>query len=204
MVPETSFQTGGNLNHFITQTKSAHNNKFNCTLTTYKIGFSQNLSSFGAAIDDIKLAFENLTEEFSSQMGPHDKIRIVLYHDSLERPISIPFLKKTNLTSQVLVDSFERVAQSHKEVQINQNNNLRAHVIIVRLPSGSGRKIVTLKKKQTPYTKKKDCTKIQSDSTNDFQKFCENQRFIIPVYNNDNLCALRVILILRRTLTIMS
>ncbi|CAF1106954.1 unnamed protein product, partial [Brachionus calyciflorus] len=108
LVPETSFQTGGNLNHFITQTKSAHNNKFNCTLTTYKIGFSQNLSSFGAEIDDIKLAFENLTEEFSSQMGPHDKIRIVLYHDSLERRISIPFLKKTSLNSQVLVDSFER------------------------------------------------------------------------------------------------
>ncbi|CAF1130877.1 unnamed protein product [Brachionus calyciflorus] len=122
LVPETSFQTGGNLNHFITQTKSANNNKFNRTLTTYKIGFGQNLSSFGAAIDDIKLAFEKLTEEFSSQMAVHDKIRIVLYHDSLERPISIPFLKKTNLTSQVLVDSFERVAQSHKEVQINENS----------------------------------------------------------------------------------
>ncbi|CAF0960907.1 unnamed protein product [Brachionus calyciflorus] len=85
LVPESSFQTGGNLNHFITQT------------------------NFGAAIDDIKLAFENLTNEFSSQMGVHDKIRIVLYHDSLESPISIPFMKKTNLTSQVLVDSFERI-----------------------------------------------------------------------------------------------
>ncbi|CAF0942595.1 unnamed protein product, partial [Brachionus calyciflorus] len=52
LVPEKSFQTGGNLNHFITQTKSGHNNKFNCTLITYKKGFSQNLSSFGAAIDD--------------------------------------------------------------------------------------------------------------------------------------------------------
>ncbi|CAF0975487.1 unnamed protein product [Brachionus calyciflorus] len=112
---------------------------------------------------------KNLTNEFSSPMGVHDKIRILLYHDSLERPISIPFLKKTNLTSQVQVDSFERVAQLHKELQINENNNLTAHVIIARLPSGSGRKMVISKKKKTPYTKKKDCTKIQSDSTNDFQ-----------------------------------
>ncbi|CAF1101540.1 unnamed protein product, partial [Brachionus calyciflorus] len=50
-VPQTSIQIGGNLNHHITQTKSTHNHKFNCTLVTYKIGFSQNLSSFGAAIE---------------------------------------------------------------------------------------------------------------------------------------------------------
>ncbi|CAF1132843.1 unnamed protein product [Brachionus calyciflorus] len=193
--PQTSIQIGGNLNHYITQTKSTHNHKFNCTLVTYKIGFSQNLSSFGAAIEDIKLAFENLTNQFISQMGTHDKIRIVLYHDSLERPISIPFLKKTDLTSQVLLDSFERVIQSHKEVQINENNNLTAHVIIARLPSGSGRKMVNLKKRKTPYTKTKDCVRVQSDTTNEFQKFCENKRFIIPVFNNDKLCALRAIII---------
>ncbi|CAF1023169.1 unnamed protein product, partial [Brachionus calyciflorus] len=35
-------------------------------------------------------------------MGPHDKKRIVLYQDSLERPISIPFLKQ----SQTLIDSY--------------------------------------------------------------------------------------------------
>ncbi|CAF1099728.1 unnamed protein product, partial [Brachionus calyciflorus] len=50
-VPQTSIQIGGNLNHFVTQTKSTQNHKFNCTLVTYKIGFSQNLSSFGAAIE---------------------------------------------------------------------------------------------------------------------------------------------------------
>ena len=132
----SNIQNGGNLDHFITQTKSVHNNKFNSTMTPYKIGFSQNMSSFRAAFDEIKLAFENLTNEFSSRMGPHDKIRIVLYHDSLERPISIPFLKKSDMTPQVLIDSFERVAQSHKEVQLNENNDLTAHVIIARLPSG--------------------------------------------------------------------
>ncbi|CAF1068563.1 unnamed protein product, partial [Brachionus calyciflorus] len=192
---EEIIQDGGNLDYFITQTKNEHNSKFNCTLSTYKIGFSQNLSSFSAAINEIKMVFESLTNLFRSQMGDHDKIRIVLYHDSLERPISIPFLRKSVLTSQVLIDRFERVAQSHKEVQINQNNNLSAHVIIARLPSGSGRKMVNLKKRQTPYTNQKDRPKIKSDTNNEFQKFCENQSFIIPVFNNDNLCALRAILI---------
>ncbi|CAF0922243.1 unnamed protein product [Brachionus calyciflorus] len=191
----SNIQNGRNLDHFITQTKSVHNNKFNSTMTTYKIGFSQNMSSFRAAFDDIKLAFENLTNEFSSRMGPHDKIRIVLYHDSLERPISIPFLKKTDITPQVLIDSFERVAQSHKEVQLNENNNLTAHVIFERLPSGSGRKIMNLKKRQSPYTKKKERIKVTNDTTNEFQRFCENQPYVIPVFNNDNLCALRSIII---------
>ncbi|CAF1040667.1 unnamed protein product [Brachionus calyciflorus] len=98
-VPQTYNQIGGNLNHYITQTKRTHNHNFYCNLLTYKIGFSPILSSFGAAIDDVKYAFENLTNQFSSQMGEYDKIRIVLYHDSLERPISIPFLKKTDLSS---------------------------------------------------------------------------------------------------------
>ncbi|CAF1019448.1 unnamed protein product [Brachionus calyciflorus] len=188
-----NIQNGGDLNHFITQTKSVHNNKFNSTLTTYKIGFSQNMSSFAAAFDEIKLAFENLTNEFSSRMGLHDKIRIVLYHDSFERPISIQFMKKSDMTAQVLIESFERVAQSHKEVQLNENNNLTAHVIIARLPAGSGRKIVNVKKRQAPYIKIKD--RVKSEPTNEFQTFCENKHFMIPVYNNDNLCALRAILI---------
>ncbi|CAF1086399.1 unnamed protein product [Brachionus calyciflorus] len=180
-------QNGGNLDHFITQTKSVHNNKFNSTVTPYKIGFNQNMSNFRAAFDEIKLAFENLTNEFNSRMGPHDKIRIVLYHDSLERPISIPFLKKSDMTTQVLIDSFERVAQSHREVQLNENNNLTAHVIIARFPSGSGRKIVNLKKRQYPYTKKKDRIRVSSDPTNEFQRFCENKPYVTPVFKNDNL-----------------
>ncbi|CAF1079795.1 unnamed protein product [Brachionus calyciflorus] len=121
-------QHGGNFNHFITRTSSSHNNKFNSTITTYKIGFSENLNNFSAAYNEIKTVFES----------PHDKIRIVLYHDSLERPISIPFLKQSQLTAQTLIDSYERVAQSYKDVKLNENNNLSAHVIIARLPSGSG------------------------------------------------------------------
>ncbi|CAF0881254.1 unnamed protein product [Brachionus calyciflorus] len=87
-------QHGGNFNHFITRTSSLHNNKFNSTITTYKIGISENLNNFGAAYNEIKTVFESLTEEFKLQMGTHDKIRIVLYHDPLERHISIPFLKE--------------------------------------------------------------------------------------------------------------
>ncbi|CAF1033653.1 unnamed protein product [Brachionus calyciflorus] len=126
-------------------------------------------------------------------MGLHDKIRIVFYHDSLERPISIPFLKRSQVTAQTLFDSFERVAQSYNDVKLNKNNALTAHVIIARLPSGSGRKILNLKKRQTPYTNKKD--QLKKAHENSFQNYCENQACIIPVYNNDNLCAVRAIII---------
>ncbi|CAF1083629.1 unnamed protein product [Brachionus calyciflorus] len=97
------------------------------------------------------------------------------------------------VTAQTLIDSFERVAQSYKDVKLNENNALTAHIIIARLPSGSGRKILYLKKRETPYTKKKDQAKKAHE--NSFQNYCENQACIIHVYNNDNLCAVRAIII---------
>ncbi|CAF0960582.1 unnamed protein product [Brachionus calyciflorus] len=86
-------------------------------------------------------------------MGDKDKIRIVFFHDSLERPISLSFMSKTALTAEGLVENFEHVAQSYKSLKINENNNLRATVVIAHLPNGSGRKMTTLTRKRN-YVKK--------------------------------------------------
>ncbi|CAF0802638.1 unnamed protein product [Brachionus calyciflorus] len=91
-------QIGGSLNFQITNTSSNLNRKFNCTTTN--ISFSSNSKNFETAHSDIENAFRTLYAEFISQMGDKDKIRIIFFHDSLESPISLPFMSKTALTAE--------------------------------------------------------------------------------------------------------
>ncbi|CAF1038238.1 unnamed protein product, partial [Brachionus calyciflorus] len=85
-------QTGGVLNYQIDNTFNNYNKKFNCTTSTYNISFSTNSKTFSEAHSDIENVFKALQAEFSSKMREKDKIRIVFFHDSLDRPISLPFM----------------------------------------------------------------------------------------------------------------
>ncbi|CAF1132627.1 unnamed protein product, partial [Brachionus calyciflorus] len=103
-------QTGGVLNYQIDNTFNNYNKKFN-------------------SHSYIENAFKALQAEFSSKMREKDKIRVVFFHDSLDRPISLPFMSKTQLTPVGHLENFEHVAQSYKSVKLNENNNLTASVV---------------------------------------------------------------------------
>ncbi|CAF1141246.1 unnamed protein product [Brachionus calyciflorus] len=137
-------KTGGVLNYHIDNTFNNYNKKFNCTTSTY------NSKTFSEAHSDIENAFKAL-------------------HD---RPISLPFMSKTQLTPAGLLENFEHVAQSYKSVKLNENNNLTASVVIAHLPIGSGHVNFSA-----------------------FQEFCNKKPGIKTVFNHDNRCALRAILI---------
>ncbi|CAF1102724.1 unnamed protein product [Brachionus calyciflorus] len=185
-------QTGGVLNYQIDNTFNNYNKKFNCTTSTYNISFSTNAKTFTEAHSDIENAFKALHAEFSSKMREKDKIRVVFFHDSLDRPISLPFMSKTQLTPVGLLENFEHVAQSYKSVKLNENNNLTASVVIAHLPIGSGRKMTKLVRKRN-YLKKIDRQKDVNFSA--FQEFGNKKTGIKTVFNYDNRFALRAILI---------
>ncbi|CAF0964145.1 unnamed protein product [Brachionus calyciflorus] len=185
-------QTGGVLNYQIDNTFNNYNKKFNCTTSTYNISFSTNAKPFTEAHSDIENAFNALHAEFSSKMLDKDKIRVVFFHDSLDRPISHPFMSKSQLTPTGFLENFEHVAQSYKSVKLNENNNLTTSVVIAHLPIGSGRKMYKLVRKRN-YQKKIDRQKDVNFSA--FQEFCNKKPGIKTVFNHVNLCALRAILI---------
>jgi hypothetical protein len=65
------------------------------------------------------------------------------------------------------------------------------------MPVGSGRKCLGIKKKQKPYVRKtKINNNILSDVNSfDIQAYCNKKNSIVPVYNSDNMCLLRAVLI---------
>jgi len=191
ILESSEYQIGGVLNYNIVKTSSATNKKFNCTQITYNLAFSNNSKSFTDAYNDIMGAFEALCAEFVNQMGDKDKIRIIIFHDSLQRPISTPFLNKHFVNSYNLMTNFEHVAQSYKTVKLNENSNFKVDVVIARLPSGSGKKRLHLKKVQKTYIKKRDRLNLNMKNT---EMYCLLKPSIKNVINNDNYCALRAII----------
>jgi hypothetical protein len=117
-------------------------------------------------------------------LNERDKIRVVFFHDSLDRPISIPFVTKSTLSPENLLSNFEHVAQSYKTVKLNESNSLKATVVIARLPSGGGRS-----------RKNNKNLHQQENNLSELELYYLKKKSIKIVYNQDNLCALRAILI---------
>ncbi len=86
-------------------------------------------------------------------MGPKDYIRIVFFHNEFDRPVGYPFMNKSQLETTDLQSTFENVIQSYKQVQVNEDNSLRAAIIIAKMPSG-GAGFKT--KNQNRYKKQQD------------------------------------------------
>lgn len=192
LIQPNDIQFGGVLTHNIAETSRSYHKKFKCSTTKFNIQFNRNVRTFAQAADEIQQAFVDIHQEFTARMGERDKIRIIFDHDSFHFPIALPFMSKNTFNPVTMYQTFYKL-NSNKEVSINENNNLTASVIIAHLPSGSGRKMINLVKKQKPYIKKKD--RVIDENLSPIQEFCELKSSIKTVINNDNLCALRAILI---------
>ena len=182
-------QFGGALAYNIYKTSQRINNQFNCEEITYQLRFSESNKTFEQAIDEINQLFHELCQEFIQNLNEKDKIRISFIHPSLSPSINLPFMNKETITPQNLLAIFERVAQSKKTIKLNESNQLRVDVIIARLPAGSGRKFI-------PENQKFKNIKINNKSNlNYFERWCSSKACVKLVFNSDNYCALRAILI---------
>ena len=134
-------QEGGSLeeeNFTIEQTSSKTLKKFDIELKSFEINLKDlNNKKFGDLHDSMEKIFLKLKKHFLSMMTPSDKIRVIFFHDSLMKPISIPFRNKMGFESENMLDSFERVAQSYRNVEITRENSLKCVVAIAKLPYGS-------------------------------------------------------------------
>ena len=105
----------------------------------YDINCFQNETlSFREIFDQLHHLFDQLHQEFISNLRETDMVRVVFQHDQIEYPISIPLVSRDSFSPDLLMNEFEKVFQSNKSIAFNQNHPLKASVIIVQLPSGSG------------------------------------------------------------------
>ena len=111
-------------------------------------------------------------------MNDKDKIRLVFFHDDFkEGPVRFPFLSKDQFVLTNLINNFNSVIQSYSEIRVNNDQNFNAVAIIAKLPCGTGR------------------NSYKSSNFKTQQDFLNNSTSIINIFNDDNLCGLRAVII---------
>ena len=183
-------QVGGNLDLQIEERGESECILFNCKQINYNIKFSNCLKTFGEAQDEINNMFSELHQRFISKLKTkNDLIRISFSHDSFDSRVSIPFMGLEDLTRTNLQNAFDYVIQSYREITVNENNSFSADIIIAYNVSGS-RKRKENRKVRNP----KKAKKVKIDEYTQQDRFL-NSSGIIPIYNSDNFCAIRAVII---------
>jgi len=170
------------------------NPDFNMEQMLYSIEFQDIFQTFEEALTQVENMLSEIHTTFTSKMTNRDKIRVVFFHSDLFSCIDLPFLKKSQFTVDLLIESFENVIQSYKDSIVNSNNTFSANVQIQHMPLGTGRRFIPNK---IPKAKKLKINNniLSANILPSIQNICNNKKSIINVYNNDNMCCLRAILI---------
>jgi hypothetical protein len=122
-------------------------------------------------------AFQSLFDRLTSDMAPHDQVRLILNSHQLDRPISLPFLQRDRLTPQRFLAAVERVVQSNDQFTLDDSVNV--NVVHVEMPQGgTGRK--------------RDVVNLES--------YLTKKRGIIQIKNKDDLCCARAIIVAKAKL----
>ena len=88
-------------------------------------------------------AFQQLFNRLTSDMAPHDQVRLIMNSHQLDRPISLPFLQRDRLTPEPFLAAVERGVRSNEEVTLN--DPVTVNVVPVPMPQGgTGRKRIVV------------------------------------------------------------
>ena len=148
--------------------------KFRTTGTDYTVRFTNTfanmeLSQYHNQLHEI---FESLLNNVIKDVPENDQVRFVLQTPQLEKPISIPFLSASRLTTERILAEIERVVQSNHEFRLNDSVNV--NVIHVEMPQGG------------TGTKRSEIN---------LEKHLTNKRSIIRVQNEDEICLARALVV---------
>ncbi|CAB4040586.1 Hypothetical predicted protein [Paramuricea clavata] len=122
-------------------------------------------------------AFQHLFDRLTSDMAPHDQVRLILNSDQLDKSISLPFLQRDRLTPERFLAAVERVVQFND--QFSLDDSVSVNVVHVEMPQGgTGRK--------------RDVVNLES--------YLTKKRGIVQIKNKDDLCCARAIVVAKAKL----
>jgi len=178
------------LNDFnVKEINASRSIKYNCDQKVLKITFPENFETFGEGLSKISECFQTLHLQFIESLDKKDFVRLVFNHSAFN--INTPFISKEDMSHVNIMSFFEYTLQSYKTLKINEDKSFYVYIISARLPRG-GRKMKSLVKKQKIYVKK---SKLNKKHFKNQQDMCNKSTGIINIFNSDNLCGLRAILI---------
>ena len=145
--------------------------KFNTTSTRYKVAFRElDVRGIPNILKSLRVLFNSIIKDITKFMEPDDLVRLSVQCPELDFPISLPFMKLSQLNAERFLTEIERVLQSYEQFVMDET--LEIEFIQVSMPVGGiGKR----------------CRYV------DLEKTLEEKRCFIRVQNKDNLCCARAI-----------
>lgn len=129
----------------IAETKNKTNEHFGISSTEFTIRFD-NLASekHDSSTDQIQIlykCFEDLFKDLIGSFGENTLVRIVFIMESLDAPISLPFVRCNLLSVDMFFDAVENVLQSKQVIDLS-SEDVTVYVVKIDMPSlgGKGRR----------------------------------------------------------------
>ena len=181
----------------ITNERTTHSRKFNCSEKIVDIELNLNIHDYKEANERIKNMFQKIYDDFVSTIKDNQQIRMNFEHDLFAMPITIPFVKKKDITATNILEHFESIVQSYKKRNLDEEQSkykFQASFIVAEIPEG-GHKHKNIPQKRTTKKRAEKLT-FETATNYGFYEYCnEAKKSILPVYNKDQLCLLHAILI---------
>ena len=158
----------------VTNMKQVKVRKFSTTGVDYTVQFTDTfahleLSQFHDRLHGI---FESLLNSITRDIPENDQVRFVLHSPQLEKPISLPFMALSRLTTERVLAQIERVIQSNHEFRLN--DSVKVNLVHVEMPNGG--------------------TGTKHSEIN-LEKHLINKRAIVRIQNKDDLCLARALVV---------
>ncbi|CAB4006596.1 Hypothetical predicted protein [Paramuricea clavata] len=123
----------------IKSVKQVNVRKFWTTGTDYTVRFNPlDVHGVSNVMSTLNRAFQHLFDRLTSDMAPHDQVRLILNLHQLDKSISLPFLQRDHLTPERFLAAIERVVQSND--QFTLDDSVSVNMVHVEMPNGAGRK----------------------------------------------------------------
>ena len=160
--------------YVIENVKQIKSKKFRMSAMDYAIRFNNVVSDLDLieSYQRTQAIFEHLLNDVTTGMNDQDQVRFVLRSTQLDTPISILFMPVVQLTPERVFSQIERVIQSNRDFRLN--DTVVVDIVHVEAPQGSARSRRT---------------------TLDIKEFLHKKRSVITIWNNDDLCLARALVV---------
>lgn len=107
--------------HRVTKVSERHVKKYNARVMDYNIAFqpAENMGPMLDMMPRVNDMFENIIDEMLVGVRERDFVRLVLNAPQLDRPVSLPFIRRDQMNYQVFASKLESTLQSHEDISLD-------------------------------------------------------------------------------------
>jgi hypothetical protein len=205
---------GGSLSRLYTVSRDQTFNESNQYSIKHRvIEFNTNnnlINDFVSANIQFRQFIIQICSDYIETLKPKTKVKFTLDHNSFQFPLQFPFIFKEQLTPELICMRLESIIQSRKnDLNYSANNNDKITIILKIAQNLRGGCSKPLEQKSQTYNAKykrkkqvelklKEINKILplrlQDAIN-IDEYIDTKSSIIKIYNDDNYCLLRAVLI---------